>query len=190
MAQFIVLWYPMPSTVEFHYNHLEFNWWFVDQLGKCKGKKTRLKDTWQFDTVIDTGCQWLKFSSFSLHLLAFCLFLTTINNTVHIYIWSYRRNLKENICVRFVTLLCNPPPKREREKLENDVPKPYLKKSPFFAHAANSIRFKSAVMLNKVLLVGNSGTTWKINIHESKNHSQIAPLWLKTLLQCKRMKKC
>jgi hypothetical protein len=44
-------------------------------------------------------------------------------------------------------------------------------------------------MLNKVLLVGNSGTTWKTNIHESKNHSQIAPLWLKNLITVQKNEK-
>jgi len=46
------------------------------------------------------------------------------------------------MCVRFVKLLCtkkNKKNKNKNKKLESDVPKPYLKKSPFFAHAVNSI---------------------------------------------------
>lgn len=32
---------------------------------------------------------------------------------------------------------------------------------PFFADAINSVWFQASMMLNKVLLVGNSGTIWK-----------------------------
>jgi len=44
------------------------------------------------------------------------------------------------------------------------------------------------MMLNKALLVTlvHEGP----NIHESKYHSEMAPLWLKTLLQSKSMKRC
>jgi hypothetical protein len=37
----------------------------------------------------------------------------------------------------------------------------YLKKSPLFSHAANSVCFQAAVRLSKALPFGNSGTTWK-----------------------------
>ena len=46
-------------------------------------------------------------------------------------------------------------------KLESILPKPYLMKLPFFAHVINSVWFQASMMLNKVLMVGNSGTTWK-----------------------------
>ena len=68
------------------------------------------------------------------------------------------KTLHENICVSFIKLPCTIP--NTIRKLEIDLLKTYLKKSPFLAPDTNSAQFQAAVMLNKALLVGNSGT-WR-----------------------------
>jgi hypothetical protein len=47
------------------------------------------------------------------------------------------------------------------QKLESDLLKPYLKKSPFLTHALNNVWFQAAVTLNKAHQFSNSGTTLK-----------------------------
>ena len=59
----------------------------------------------------------------------------------------------------------------------------------FFALAANNIWFHAAVMLNKALMVVNSGTTWKTKHPRIQYHSEMAPLWLKALLQHEKMRR-
>ena len=44
-------------------------------------------------------------------------------------------------------------------KLVNELLKSYLKKSPFFAHAVNSIHYQAGVTMNKALVASKLGTT-------------------------------
>jgi hypothetical protein len=78
---------------------------------------------------------------------------------IQIYIGSYRAALQEKIRISFINLPCTI--QNKIQKIESELLNPSVKKVPFFAPAVNSTSDQAAVTLNKALLAGNSGTTWK-----------------------------
>jgi hypothetical protein len=77
------------------------------------------------------------------------------------------------------------------QKMESELLNPSVKKLPLFAHTVNSVSDQAAMTLKKKRLwLVTQVQHERPNAREYEYYSEMAPLWLKSLLQSKITKRC